>query len=781
MNRAAVALAPSTRKVVTLMIRRSWPFLACQLVGAVLWWSAPPAAAVTLEQEVQAGRTFVQAFVDSCGLSENQKYRELGESVLARLVRASGERPELTWRLVVLKHNPQSPIARNASAWPGGHIVTDDAFFELLEKGAAGDAARLEAMVAGVLAHEMAHIIRHDTDALVTLYLKDPAAPTPQILFSLKATDDLPKAGAAETRAAENESDRHGAFYLLRAGYRIEDMIGVFRRLADEEVDERLFSSELTHARAAERVGNLLEVQGQVVEDERLYDEAVNILRLGLGEEMLRIAERNLEVVSARFPRVLPVRHARAVLLHRRFLQKASPQDLQFNPSFSFYRFREVTRSLFGEDYLEQAIREYEAILKDYEAEGHRGLGPTVAAYALALAQNNQAEKARPWAEKAVQLAPEDWSAHNVLGIVQAKLRDHAAAAQSFRKALALAVTADPKGLVDRAFLNPSMEERAVWRYIATQPPAEYGPALFNLGVVLRDADQAASAQAFRAYLALDSRTGWADEARRYLGSRASEGVAASPVAGLTVGMPDTDLRKRAGDAAIGTPPSPGTQVWRYKEKGFTAFLDDTGRLRAMLLYAPFAGQVGAGVVLGSSPDQVEKAWGKPLVTAQTSDREAWVYPAHGLTFLFTGRKLTRVVWAPAPPPGAAVVEASVPVRPGDTAAQVEKALGGPPETGKGEETQGGVWAYDRLGVRIRFDREGKVALVTITRPSAAAVAGVRLGDPPARIRQAVGNGVTTSDVDNSETYAFPEQGVAFVVRNAEVTAITLFPKETRG
>ena len=113
---------------------------------------------------------------------------------------------------------------------------------------------------------------------------------------------------------------------------------------------------------------------------------------------------------------------------------------------------------------------------------------------------------------------------------------------------------------------------------------------------------------------------------------------------------------------------------------------------------------------------------------------------------------------------------------PGDSASQVAQALGGPPDSGLARDPGRRV-VSDRLGLRLRFDQEGKVALVTISRPSSARVANVKLGDPPARIRQAVGSGIVTTDLDNSETYTFPDRGVAFVVRNAEVALITLFPK----
>ena len=336
----------------------------------------------------------------------------------------------------------------------------------------------------------------------------------------------------------------------------------------------------------------------------------MNILRLGLDEAMLRIAERNLELVSARFPKVLPVRHARAVLAHRRYLLKVPPQTLRLKPSFSFYRFR-ASRG-FPEDFLLQAIREYEAILKDYENTGHQGLGPTVAAYALALAHNDQAAKALPWAQKAVQLSPDDWSAHNVLGIVQLKLDQPAEAVKSLTRAVGLAVPAEPKELVERAFLNASMEERAVWRYGRADAGGVWAGALQprrgaaghrpgpppRLSVPTWRPTRSATGQTGSPRLppgAGPCRPGCRAGRRHH---RGDDGRRPAQEGG------------RRGDRHA---PSPTAQVWRYKEKGFSVFLDETGRVRSMLLYAPFAGRFGPGVTLGAAPAQIEKAWGKAL------------------------------------------------------------------------------------------------------------------------------------------------------------------------
>jgi len=755
-------------------------FLACLLALATIFGARGAQAALSLEQEVQAGRGFVNAFIEQYGESEEQGYRELAESVLQALARASGERPELQWRVVVLRHNPNNPVSCNAAAFPGGYIVTDDAFLRTIEQGAGGDAKRMEAMLAGVLAHEMAHIVRRDTDALVPVFFAGKASDAPKLLFTLKSREGAPKESATETRVKENECDRHGAFYLLRAGYRVDDMIDVFRHLADEEVDEVLFSSELDHARATERVGNLLEVQNQVTEDERLYDEAVNILRLGLDEEMLRVAERNLETVSVRFPKVLPVRHARAVLAHRRFLAKTPPERLELKPSFTFYRFR-ASRSLMMDDHLRQAIAEYEAILQDYESQGYRGLGPTVAGYALALLHAGNAEKALSWAKKAVELAPEEWNGYNVLGMASYRKGLKTEAAAHLRKAVALAVPEGPRALVERALLTPAMEESAVLRYIDSQPPVEFGPALFNLGVVLKAAgDKSGAAHAFQGYLATDSRSDWGRLARKHLDEMKIVHLptAAPPVAGVTVGLSDVELRKKLGNPEGITSPRPGVQVWRYKSKGFSIFLDEENRVRAGVLYPPYAGQLGPGVTLGAKPEAVEKVWGQATATAAVSTRQAWAYPEHGLTFLMTGGKVSKVVWAPAPLPGGGTLSATIQVRVGDTAEEVEKALG-TPDAGKGEEATGGVWVYDRRGVRVRFDRNAKAALVTITRPSDAQVGGIKLGDAAAAIRQRVGPGFVTTDVESAETYSFPNLGVAYVVRNAEVALIPLFQRES--
>lgn len=738
-----------------------------------------PAAELTLEEEIQAGRGFVNAFIEQYGESENAEYRQLAETTLARLVQASGERPELPWRVVVLKYHPDNPVAKNASAWPGGYLVTDDAFLKVIAEGATADRERAEALLAGVLAHEIAHVIRHDTDALVPVFFKQATAAPPQLLMTLTATAGGSRENAADTRQKENACDRHGAFYLLRAGYRVEDMINVFRQLAVEEVDEVLFSSELDHARAGERVGNLLEVKNQVLEDERLYDEAVNILRLGLGEEMLQIAERNLDMVSVRFPKVLPVQHARAVLAHRRYLAKIAPEKLIYKPSFTFYRFRQ-TRS-FPEDFLQEAIRLYEGILKEYEASGHQGLGPTVAAYALALTQAKETEKALTWAQKAVELAPEDWNARNILGIALHLAGQSAPAVEQFRKALSLASPEAPTALIERSLMTSSMEERAIWRYVGDLPPVEYGAALYNLGLALKESDKAAAAHAFRAYLVTDGKSDWARLAQGHLKTlgAAATAVGTVPVAGVTIGMPDVQVVKKVGEERGISPVEPGGQVWRYKEKGFSLFLDEGNRVRAGALYAPYAGDLGGGIKIGATAAQLEKTFGEPLARADASTREVWCYPAYGMTFVLNQGKVSKAIWSPAPPLGGGALPAAVPVTPGDTAARVKAALGAP-DSGADQEKQGGVWVYDRDGLhlRVRFDQEGKAALVTFSRPGSAAVAGVKLGDPAARIRQALGGGVAVTDVDRSETFSFPDRGIGFVVRDAEVTVINLFARQ---
>ncbi|MDH7568768.1 MAG: M48 family metalloprotease [Armatimonadota bacterium] len=734
------------------------------------------AAPIPLEQELEAGRGFVNAFVAQYGLSENARYRQLAETVLSRITKASGERPELQWRAVVLKYNPNNPVGRNASAWPGGHLVTDEKFIEMLEAAAGGDPARTEALLAGVVAHEIAHVIRRDTDALVPLFFQGKAVNAQQLLFTLKSTDSPNKTNATEQRTKENECDRHGAFYLLRAGYDIKDMIDVFRKLAEEEVDEVLFNSELDHARANERVGNLLEVRGQVQVDEQLYDEAVNILRAGL-EELLPVADQNLQQVALRFPTVLPVRHARAALAHRRYIAKVPPEKLVFKPSFSFYRFR-PTRSL-PEDYLQEAIALYEGILKDYESQGYRGLGPTAAAYALALTHARRINEALTWAQRAVELAPEDWNSYNVLGIALYLSGMKTEAVEQFRKAVALAAPPAPRGLVERSLMTATMEERAAWGYVASLGPVEFGPALFNLGVASQAAGQKGEAvSAFQAYLATDARSSWADRARALMKEL---GVATPPglpsVAGVSVGMADVEVSKKLGQQRGIAPVEPGGQAWRYKEKGFTLFLDEGNRVRAGLLYQGFPGEVGPGVRVGTPAAQVEKVWGKPVSVAEAGDRQAWVYPAQGLTFVLKKGVVSRVLWAPAPAVGSALVRADVRVSPGDKAEKVKEALG-PPDAGLGDEQRGGVWTYNRLGVRVRFDPTGVVALVTITNPSTASVGGIRLGDSAAKVRQVIGPAFASEGGDAGETLSYPDRGVAFVMRNAAVAVINLFPRQ---
>lgn len=734
------------------------------------------AAGIPLEQEVQAGQGFVNAFTAQYGLSENQHYREMAESALARLATACGERPELQWKICVLKANPENPVGRNASAWPGGFLVTDDAFLDTLAKAAGNDEKEMTSLLAGVLAHEIAHIVRHDTDALVPVFFKQTDAAPTQLLFTLKTTKSETPADGAVQLKAENACDRDGAFYLLRAGYRIEDMMDVFRRLGEAEVDEVLFNGALDHARAAERVGTILTVKEQVQEDERCYEEATNILRLGLGGQMLQLATDDLDMVALHFPKMLPVRHARAVLAHSRYLAKIPPERLGGKPAFSFYRFR-PSRSLPTDD-LEQALREYAAILKDYEATQYKGLGPTAAAYALALSHAGQTREALTWAQRATVLAPADWTAWNTLGIVLQQSDKPKDAVVALRKAVSLAIPALPESLANQSAPTTAATERAVWRYAQAVPPVTFGAALFNLGRALKDArDKNGAAQAFGAYLATDSTSDWAQIAQAMLKSLRTKAPAVPTVlAGITPGLPDGDLRTLLGDPEAIAEADPDAQVWRYRRKGISVFLDENGRTRAALLVAPFSGEIGAKVKIGATAAQLTKSWGQPWTLRKGEDGEAWGYPAEGVVFLLQKGRVAKAVWLPTTPTTSGL-PAAAPITPGETAAQVKEALGAP-DSGEGQENNGGLWVYERLGVRVRFDRQGSVALVTLVTPSSMAVNGVKVGDAAAAIRRHLGADFVAGELDNAATYTFPGQGVAYAVRNDSVAVITLFPRQ---
>jgi predicted Zn-dependent protease len=227
----------------------------------------------TVSRLAQAAPTIQGAFVDIDEPEEVElgravtaaiggRYRLLRDPALTRYVAlvgnrvaAESERPDLRYAFAVLDTDEV-----NAFATPGGFI--------LVTRGALA-VMRDEAMLAGVLAHEVAHVaLRHGVEtikaekkkAVAMLGLREGLAHTKASPFSgmISSTADL----FAEqvvlkgfSRAEESEADVAGFKYTVQAGYDprgLRDFLAVMTLRAPKEAPIARFTS--THPGTDERV-----------------------------------------------------------------------------------------------------------------------------------------------------------------------------------------------------------------------------------------------------------------------------------------------------------------------------------------------------------------------------------------------------------------------------------------------------------------------------------------------------------------------------------------------
>lgn len=186
--------------------------------------------ALTVQEEVALGQRTAPLAAEQFGglladAGAQQRMARLGEELLRQL----GERLPYRFSFSVLA----DAATINAFALPGGPIFVTKGLLDRLGS---------EAQVAGVLAHEIGHVIeRHSAEQLAKQQLTQGLAGAAAVAAS---DPENPEAGGAlaglaaqlvnlrHSRKDELESDRWGVRLLVKAGYDPRAMVEVMRVLA---------------------------------------------------------------------------------------------------------------------------------------------------------------------------------------------------------------------------------------------------------------------------------------------------------------------------------------------------------------------------------------------------------------------------------------------------------------------------------------------------------------------------------------------------------------------
>jgi predicted Zn-dependent protease len=576
-----------------------------------------PAAAAprrySAEERRAAGEAILKHEIEIYGLVEEPAWQRAISDILGRLRFGTAD-PTLELRPAVLG-NPEI----NASAVPGGVMIINAGLLAWLDSlgrlevpgNTAGQGQRSRAYLAAVLAHETAHITLHHTDQIIDamrrqlpLASRDQPVRDPAMLEREIRFDPDTLAAFHRIRSLELAADSMGALYLLRAGWEIQNMMDLLRRLeATEGPGGALVATYLrNHPRGSTREAMLESLRGRLKLNQGRLDDALALINTNTE---LKLAVALLDSVLVDFPALLAAQHARAAAYHRMWLNTVSVRNLQVRGSLYTYGARILPgirgAGIPGDTVLHARARAaYQAVLRREELPG------TLSNLALLDAYAGRNSAALQGAGRALELVPDDPQLLNNLGVVRFLSGDRAGALDAFRRTLAL---------------QGSDEDPAV---------------VFNLGKTQAVLQDPAARATLQGYLGFGERSAWADEAAALLGrapaAPESTGPAPKPpvVQGVSPGMSGGEVIRVLGPPAGRAQQSQG-QIWHYPALGLSVGISWADREEAGL-----GGHVRFVALLRAEAGEVD---GIRVGTSLTVARQRWGWPAErGPSFLLFNR-----------------------------------------------------------------------------------------------------------------------------------------------
>jgi beta-barrel assembly-enhancing protease len=221
----------------------------------------------TQEEEIQLGNGLAAGMLGAAPLHKNETLQRYVNRV-GRWVAAHSERADLPWTFGVIEGD-----TINAFAMPGGTVIISHGLLKRLQN---------ESELAGVLAHEIAHVVqKHQLKAIQSGAWGDLAKSVGSEIASQKiarsgggALEQSLKSAAANQglefakngffikpldRSLEYEADRMGVVLAARAGYDPYGFVSVLQMLSSQKPDDEA-GILATHPSPTERIAELEKV-----------------------------------------------------------------------------------------------------------------------------------------------------------------------------------------------------------------------------------------------------------------------------------------------------------------------------------------------------------------------------------------------------------------------------------------------------------------------------------------------------------------------------------------
>lgn len=566
---------------------------------------------ITPAQMRAYGRQALAREVATHGLLDNAAANAQVAAILARITKATGH-PSLNVEWAITRDTTV-----NAGMFPGSVMVIHAGLLtkvgEWVREEVPSDgglrARRFEAYAAAVLAHEVAHATLGHSDSALLEAVREEArkrvrsAVTDDMDAQVRRllADSAFMSKRRTIRGNEEAADRVGSWYLLRAGWEIQDAMSLMRLF--DAWERSMGNSSLAtlswfndHPRSSTREARLEAFRASLKLRQGEFDDALVLLR---NNTMLDSAGMLLDRVLVDFPDLPAVLHARAAVLHRQWLNATPVQQLLVRSSAPTYdaRFIEGIRGAAQSPLLTAARRAYAKVLE-------RELLPyTLSNLAVLDAYAGELLVAQARADSAARLAADDPFVQNNRGTVLYLARKYAPARDIFR---ALARAHDD------------------W----TSPQFNLGRSLLALG------DSTGARAAFGEYAMSDDESAWGREAVRLLqrlGGAAPPASSASATGGLpsVAGIALGSTRAQV-TSVFGAPEERRTaeqgEIWRYPSRGLVVGIARAGTVAFVGLGTRGAGDID-GVRVGDSVQSVRQRWGKPVEDSDGAfvfDRGGW-------------------------------------------------------------------------------------------------------------------------------------------------------------
>lgn len=206
------------------------------------------------KQEIVIGRDIAGTVLGAAPLVNDPALQSYVNKV-GRWIASQSERADLPWRFGVIE-----TAGVNAFAAPGGYVLITRGLYELLEN---------ESQLAGVLGHEIAHILkRHHITVMQKQGLLQGVSSAGQAALGSRsgaggavgqmaagAISDILTKGL--DKSAEYEADHLGVVLAARAGYTPQGLVEVLHKLEARAGDPSLGLLFSTHPHPGERLSQL--------------------------------------------------------------------------------------------------------------------------------------------------------------------------------------------------------------------------------------------------------------------------------------------------------------------------------------------------------------------------------------------------------------------------------------------------------------------------------------------------------------------------------------------